>query len=315
MKRSSLKHAFHSIYNWLPALFKGVARITYRRSPMQEKNIKTNVEDFSVSGFLSAYTEKSVHRFRESLPGWVQFFEQVNQFAFVVLGKCQVKNKDPIALLALSTFSRALVTFEGSFLLAERGLDCDSKSLQRNLTEDSFLIAACARNRDAATKFIYANEEERRKAINALLRTIGATTNVSPEQIAALKQEQEALEAKRSANTLVKTTYGELADAGNSKPIFDIHYRFLSLFTHPSPSGMAHDIVYDESGKIQGVHIGPDYHDAHGNLSTATFLLLRMLTDLEIIFQLGINTDIEDLERRREVLNTLSYPQHRKFPG
>lgn len=282
---------------------------------MQEKNIKTNLEDFSVNGFLSAYTEKSVHRFRESLAGWVQFFEQINQFAFTVLGKCEVKNKDPVALLALSTFSRALVTFEGSFLLAERGLDCDSKSLQRNLTEDSFLIAACARNRDAAVKFIYANEEERRKAINALLQTIGATTNLSPEQIAALKQEQNALAAKRIAKTLVKMPYGELANAGGSKPIFDIHYRFLSLFTHPSPSGMAHDIVYDESGKIQGVHTGPDYHDAHGNLSTAIFLLLRIITDLEIIFHLGVTKEVEDFERHRGILNARSYPSHHRPQG
>src|SRR3954469_14821917 len=135
---------------------------------MTQPETKKNLADFHVKGFLSDYTEKEVERFKQAMSDWVSCFEQTNTLAIRALRDCEMRNPDAIALVALSTFSRALATFQGSFILATRGLDCDSKSLQRGLTEDSILISACVRNRPLVEKFILSTEEHRRKAINGL---------------------------------------------------------------------------------------------------------------------------------------------------
>jgi hypothetical protein len=270
-----------------------------------------DLEDFALKGFLSDYTQSGVERFRQGMADWVDCFERINGLAIRALRDCVICNRDAIALLALSTFSRALATFQGSFILAARGLDCDSKSLQRSLTEDSILISACVRNRPLVEKFIRSTEEHRRKAINGLLNTARATKNLLPDEITQLQKEQQLLTTQKRANVLPNVTYQELAEKGGSKPVFDVHYRHLCIFAHPSPTGLAQELVYKD-GQIVGIRSGPDYHDAHGNLSTATFLMLRMIEDVDSIFSLGIKHKIEKLRMERDALNEQWFPRRNK---
>jgi len=270
-----------------------------------------DLEDFPQKGFLSEYTENGVERFRQGMSGWVACFERINSLAIKTLRDCRIIDQDAIALLALSTFSRALATFQGSFILATRGLDCDSKSLQRNLTEDSIVISACVRNRAIVEKFIRSTEDHRRKAIDGLLNTEGATGNLLPEEIDQLRKEQGRLTTQKRAKEIPQVTYQELAEKGGSKPVFNVHYRHLSIFAHPSPTGLAQELVYKDE-KVIGVRSGPDYHDAHGNLSTSTFLMIRMLEDVESIFKLGITQEINALRRERDALNAQWFPPRNK---
>jgi hypothetical protein len=164
--------------------------------------------------------EEGVARFRNGMADWVNLFERINGFAIGVRDKCKVEDADRTGLFAMSVFFRSIATYEGSFILAARGLDTDAKILLRALVEHSLVIAACARNRQAAEKFISADEDARRKLIKGMLSTQGATENLRDVELRHLRAVQADLEERKATKTLPNVTYRELAQATQSQMIF-----------------------------------------------------------------------------------------------
>jgi hypothetical protein len=150
---------------------------------------KAETAEFNSRGFLSPFIDTRVLQFRQKLAPWVNFFDTLNNFAHSTLSKCQVEKRESVRLLALSALSRAIENYQAARLLAERGMDKQSKAAQRSLLEDTFVIAACAHSPTTAETYIRADEGERRKRVNSLLGLPDAQKNLSAHQIAELRQD------------------------------------------------------------------------------------------------------------------------------
>ena len=264
---------------------------------------ETETDEFTSKGFLSSFIDQRVQEFRRKLSAGSTDFDRLNQFAHSILGRCRVVNRDPIKLLALSALSRAIENFQAARLLAERGMDKQSKSAQRSLLEDTFVIATCANDPSTAENYVKADEGQRRKRINSLLNIPESRTHLSADQILELKKQQELLGQQHAQGLIPEVTFAQLADKGRLTRLFELHYRFLSMFSHPSPSGMADDLLRDDNGSISQVIIGPNYHDADSNLSTATFVMIMALVSANSLFDLANDSEIQSFLEERDSLN------------
>ncbi|MHA3772657.1 DUF5677 domain-containing protein [Verrucomicrobiota bacterium sgz303538] len=265
--------------------------------------LTSDMGDFAEHGFLSKRAEQSVEVFNRERGDWIGFYRKLNSYGHHMLSRCEVKNKDVVQLLALSVFSRALTTFQGALIFIQRGMAAEAKTLGRTLTECAILLAVCARDRDAAIRFIKSDEEERRKRIAGILRHPGLVGGLTPEAVQQLEEQGQVLKAARDSGELQQIPYGSLAQIAKVETLYDVEYRYLSLFSHPSPSGMADDLVRDDAGRIAGVRIGPDYSDTGGTLGIVCFVMLEALTFVCELFALS-SSELEDHKRELNAMRS-----------
>jgi len=100
-------------------------------------------------GFLSSNIEQWIIKNRQEHINWFEFVKKLNHIAQKLLTDTNVttdeaQTADP-ALLGFLLFSRTLSNFQGSVLLAERGMVVEARTLARSCTENLLYMAALSK--------------------------------------------------------------------------------------------------------------------------------------------------------------------------
>src|SRR5260370_32557877 len=93
-------------------------------------------------GFLStdmvAWTAKTRAQFKE----WFDLVESFNREAMKILFAIKPRQSINHQLVAASLYGRALQSFQGAVIMAERGMIADARSLVRSCAETAFAIGS-----------------------------------------------------------------------------------------------------------------------------------------------------------------------------
>jgi hypothetical protein len=270
------------------------------------------VSEFQQSGFLSDAAQKEAASFREALSGWVVLYFSLNRFAQELLGRMEVNNRNAAHLLVFSGFYRVLTSFQGVFLLVERGMDMESKVLLRSITDTTLVVTAASKNVDFVKRYIRADEDSRLKLMKRTLAVKDVSSFLPPEQITQFRNEVAKLEAEKKAAGKNWTSVMRISDIAEEAGLADVykqHFSYLSLFTHPTPLGMAQFLVTDDKGGVTHFRTGRYDVDAEANLRVAIVMLLQTMGAASKVFKLRVEHRLSEFERELETVIAASNTQ------
>jgi hypothetical protein len=272
----------------------------------------TPPSDFANAGFLSANVNVEVERFREFFRSWVQLYLRVNHCAQTLLTRVEVKERDAVCLLVFSAYYRAVTTFQGVLLMVERGMDMEAKVLLRTLTDIALVVTASAKDNEFAKRYIRADEDSRRKLTKRLLSTANAASFLGIEQMAHLQKELGALEARKKAKGKdweAQMRIEDIAKAAGLDDVYNQHFCYLSLFTHPGPLGMAQFLVQDAKGRITNFRTGRYDDDCESNMRVAIVMMLQTLSATSVSFKVDVANELHGFSDQLEKIIGDSHTQ------
>jgi hypothetical protein len=196
-----------------------------------DDEIKSSIRD---AGFLSPRTADLVSMYRQQLPAWFDLIETLN-----ALGQRQMHrgvekagklgSLDPINI-STRLFIRTMSNFQGSVLLAERGMVVEAQTLVRSCHENSFWIGAFFSSPTEALEAFQLDETKSQDSrADALLRIVeehgdDATRKETREQFASRRAK-----SKKAALGLEK-----LAKLAGLHPVFAFYKEVSASSAHPS---------------------------------------------------------------------------------
>ncbi len=172
----------------------------------------------------------------------------------------EVPKGDNRALLILLFFARALSSFQGALLLAERGMTVEALTLARSCLESAFFLGATAADTGFAERLVSSDAAHKKKVARWLTSPEAAVTELAPEQIDKLRGFLANL--KDAATPAAPLPIKQAADAAQLSDIYETVYRDLSdRAAHPSLNSLLRHIEVDDHGNAVALRFGPETND------------------------------------------------------
>ena len=216
-----------------------------------------------------------VERIRSQHAPWFNLADRAHGIAVRALPMIRPPVEDNQRLVAAALYGRTLTSFESAYLLAERGLSADARSLVRALVESTIVLCALAVDPPSVLDQLLCRElVNRRKLLNAWLE--------DPEAIAAMSEEKKTMfreslaEVRRMRPDLKDDPIDvrRLAGTCGLLSMYNTAYRMLSSDSaHASLQSLEHHIKANSS-EILGLKYGPDPVFVPRTLSSAVPTLL-----------------------------------------
>src|SRR4051794_5157179 len=120
--------------------------------------------------FLSPDIPGWIARHRSENHEWFDLAQSLNGVACRLLFTLIVPADDNQMFCAALLYMRALTSYQGAILLAERGMTTDARTLARSCFESVFCLGAVCRDASFPDRFIRDDAERRRKLAKSLLK-------------------------------------------------------------------------------------------------------------------------------------------------
>jgi len=186
------------------------------------------------AGFLSPRTNDFLSMYRQQLCAWFDLIEALN-----ALGQRQMHrgvekagklgSLDPINISA-RLFMRTMSNFQGSVLLAERGMVVEAQTLVRSCYENSFWIGAFFSSPAEALEAFQLDETKSQDSrADAFLRIVEEHGDD-----AALKETREQFARRREKSKKAATGMEKLAKLAGLHTVFAFYKEVSASSAHPS---------------------------------------------------------------------------------
>ncbi|MHA7685551.1 DUF5677 domain-containing protein [Cupriavidus sp. PET2-C1] len=243
----------------------------------------------SRDGFLSTHIDALADEaLRDYCPGHVALVEHINRFAIALLIVPRDIRQRDADLFAVTLLGRAVQDFEGAVLLGTRGLRAQSRAMVRSTFETALYCVAASRDvvlsqgakikpkkgKAPTTRFVEAFEGGHQRFRGQVAAELRDMPEVPAEQGAALDALLDEIGTPGKHQDI--DLHGLAEDLGLSD-LYTIVYRSLSQDAHPSATSLQHHVEVSATGKIAGLHIGPDYLQFADTLALAACSLLVAL--------------------------------------
>ena len=235
-------------------------------------------------GFLASSSVNSVARIRADYAPWFEIAATINGLAMRVLPSLRPSTTNSQQLFVAILFARVLTSFQSTYILAERGLMADARTVIRAATETAFVLAALSINAAVLESLELRHHYFRRKLHSVWLNDPAARATMIPEQITAL--EKDIAEIDRDYPN-VKDMRGDpinvasLADQAGLLSVYNAVYRVTSTdAAHTSITALERHVRTDASGNIQSMVVGPEVGDLAIEASTELFGILAFRDEL-----------------------------------
>jgi hypothetical protein len=211
-------------------------------------------------GYLSPDIAKWIAKHRAEHAAAFALADRLSQVAQQVMLGAEVPKSDNRALLILLFFARALSSFQGALLLAERGMTVEALTLARSCLESAFFLGATAADAGFADRLISSDAAHKKKVATWLTSPEAAVTELAPEQIDKLRGFLANL--KTAATPVAPLPIKQAADAAQLSDIYETVYRDLSdRAAHPSLNSLLRHIEVDDHGNAVALRFGPETKD------------------------------------------------------
>jgi hypothetical protein len=221
------------------------------------------------AGFLSSEISSWIERHKSNprCREWFVLAGDLNHFLQKAITMIKAPSDDSQIFNAVLLFLRGVSSFQGTILLAERGMTNDARTLVRSCFETLFYLRAVLEDPKFAEALIRDDADRRSKLANILLQ-LPDGSGLEHEHRARLDRFLNNLEAQGIEREAIKIF--EAARLAKLEPVYHTYYRGLSNdAAHPSVTSLNRHLKANEIGKVIGFHWGPDAADVEDTINKA----------------------------------------------
>jgi hypothetical protein len=243
-----------------------------------------NPMDFPESDkmFLGAEMPAVIAQIRAAYPKHFALADRLNEFAnrqlfTITIRKNQERDiRRNIVLAAL--LRRLLTAFQGTILVAERGMDSEVKLLVRKVLEVTFRVVAIARDEEAARLYILSDERARIKSLNKYQRlSESAKTPEAEPPEASLEALRVEVERRIKEENIAKVFTDYFAERANLSDTYNGAYAVLSTSVHANVRDLDSLIDSEDAGETVHLKYQPETDELSVLLHTACVGVLKSL--------------------------------------
>ena len=250
-------------------------------------------------GFLSPDLATSIANIRRDFSPWFGVAESFVKLGMRVLPEVKAGQTNNQQLIAAALYGRALTSFQAAYVLTERGLLADARTVVRAAAETTIVLSAVVKDAKVCDLLVDRHFWHHRKLRNAWLNDPQAVAEMTPEQIDAVKATLAEADASHPAAKQLKADPIEIATLAQQSGVTALYnavYRTTSGdAAHTSIDALDRHINADEDGNIQGLKFGPDVRDLPATLSDGISVIGHAIHAVLDLFQLEQFND--DLSR------------------
>lgn len=233
--------------------------------------------DFEDNGFLSPAMKEVIVEFRNTHTKAFGLAEKLNEIAHREMFATDITNNNNQQLLIACLLQRALTTFQGVVVLAERGMPAEATTLLRTLVEVMFRLVAIAKDPEVGRIYIHQDQLQRKKFINKFkllsrhVRSAAETpSHVHDSLLADINQKI------IDENISERGTFWFAEQAGLTD-FYHSAYSVLSGTVHANIRDIESALVVDGNGKVMAFDYGPTHEGIDEILLTAIESLILCL--------------------------------------
>lgn len=248
------------------------------------------------SGFLADTLNNFKDHLRTSYPRHYDVAIETNTFSQKLQYKIEIAryhteggvhiNTDH--LLSSILYSRTISSYQAFLLLLQRGMQQQARVMLRCIFETLFPLVAIQKNKDYSKKLIEADECDRFKAFNKIIRY---RTRQSPGDESIKEVQELATASKRivEEKKLHKIGVEDNAEKAGLLDWYDTAYSLLSGTVHASIRSLQEALVLDEDGQdIVSLKNEPEFDDFEHLSATAIEAVLFAVIAIGAIFELDV---------------------------
>jgi Family of unknown function (DUF5677) len=164
---------------------------------------------------------------RRRLKKWFRLIEGLNRAATRLLN-VKPDRRNNQQLCAALLYRRALQTFQGSILLAERGMIADALTLVRSCAETAIAIGCFATDDEFADRLIEDDAKHRLTYANVILGDEYLRESLSSEEVSNLQNVVSAINKKYSNGRPKSINWADAAKDAQMGVLYNMIYRWTS---------------------------------------------------------------------------------------
>ena len=248
------------------------------------------------NGFLSSDINHFIESFNEKLKTTFSYCRNLNKFAQKLLYSLNIRNRMLNELIIGSAYTHLLSSFQGSILMAERGMSNEMRVLSRNFLEMVFLICAISNNEDNAKLFLLDDEIQRKKLLNKY-------STISPEYqnkdiLPKIQKVIADVKNNIKSKNIKHITIEYLSKEAKLFDHYKSYYAILSLSVHPSARELQFTFSFNDKNEIKSINYGPNEDDIEKILLSNCSCLLITIKHIKKEFSLPIDEKIKKFKKK-----------------
>lgn len=231
-------------------------------------------------GFLSPAIDGMIPTIRDMHAGWFDLAGKLSE-----LGQTQLQSAGKVTeglaaddpkTVVVRCFIRALSNFQGVFLLAERGMTIEARTLARGCYETAIWLGAFMEKPDEAMAAMEAAQNHSElSGREAAISAFSGHEAMDPDFIAKLEKDVAALRAKQRPK---QTNMSDLAKMAGLAEFYPLFKRLSADAAHPSITSLGRHVTPTQAdGSVQFI-LGPDAEGVPEVLGLACNALLSALS-------------------------------------
>ena len=219
-------------------------------------------------GLLSADIAKLINVFRSESALWFGLAERLNRLGQrLALRELEFQTEGGLAdsrVLVLLLFFRSLTNFQGTVLMAERGMIIEARTLSRNCIECAICMAGLKVDPEQWKALLRDEIGSRKSRAKYLLRNEDWLASGDVEQLRTLVK---TLEEQWNASS--RLDYAKIAEKAGIEILYLLYRQLSADAAHPSVEALSRYIAEDEDGAIKTLQSLPAIKsgDISGTLS------------------------------------------------
>jgi hypothetical protein len=256
---------------------------------------------FKKRGFLGDEAKAIVTSIREANQELFILIDEVNHLANEIASEIKVDSDDLQQLLASSLLSRAMHGFYSTIILAQQGLEPDSKVVLRSLLDTVFILGSVCNNKYFTEEYIKSEKARQLKMANVIMNDEEGSFDKS--KFADLEKRRDFLKKEVSSDSIKSYSSEELSKIAGLYPIYQTAYRILSDDVHISPRSLECFLTLDEKKKIKCLDLGPKTDSLMVSLCTAVSIILHAIDCVCILLKVDVPKDSDNLRKKLVALS------------
>ena len=239
--------------------------------------------------FLSEDATNFATRAHEHFPDSFSLAKKFSDFAMGALRRAEPKKDDNHQFIAAVLFGRAITSFQAAYILTERGLLADARTIVRGLAETSIVLNAHVLDREIADILTARHHWHSRKLLSSWLRDPQAVANMTSERKTAFETQIANIDsiapgAKAGGDPLKVAT---LAEKYGLLWLYNTVYRMHSGdAAHASLNALERHVNANSESEILTLNFGPETRDIRDTVSAAIAALIPALNAVVELFEM-----------------------------
>lgn len=245
---------------------------------LTESDARAFEAEFRTRGYLASASTLITNHIRNSFPEAFKLSEDMNSLAQIFYTEqtelLKGRNShDPICV-AIQIVPRALSSFQGAIILAERGMNTESLTLVRSIYECGFWIGYLHESPSAARDDFFADTIKNEIKVREIVKVL-PFIEAEPAASYAIEVEQLKIEAKKYSKRPpdIKT----VAENSGFGDRYAEYRRLCGMAAHTSLTSIMQYISFEQDGTFKGHVIGPNENEVPNTLGFASGAMMIVI--------------------------------------